>query len=72
LLALDRVKKGDRVVVIMAKDDFEQECWQAEPGSVSTFDWKINSLHNSGAMVEVQELSPQAMGPLVQSNEAIM
>jgi hypothetical protein len=26
LLALDRVKKGDRVVVIMAKDDFEQEC----------------------------------------------
>jgi hypothetical protein len=25
LLALDRVKKGDRVVVIMAKDDFEQE-----------------------------------------------
>ncbi len=25
LLALDRVKEGDRVVVIMAKDDLEQE-----------------------------------------------
>jgi hypothetical protein len=38
LLALDRVKKGDRVVVIMAKDDFEQERRQAGPGSVSTID----------------------------------
>ena len=55
----------------MAKDDFEQERRQAEPGSVSTIDRKIKSLRNAGAMVEVRELSPQAMAPLVQSNEAV-
>jgi DNA repair exonuclease SbcCD nuclease subunit len=71
LLALDRVKEGDRVVVTMAKDDFEQERRQAEPGSVSTIDGKIKSLRNAGAMVEVRELSPLAMGPLVQSNEVV-
>jgi DNA repair exonuclease SbcCD nuclease subunit len=71
LLTLDRVKEGDRVVVTMAKHDFEQERRQAEPGSVSTIDGKIKSLRNAGAMVEVRELSPLAMGPLVQSNEAV-
>jgi hypothetical protein len=38
---------------------------------VSTIDGKIKSLRNAGAMVEVRELSPLAMGPLVQSNEAV-
>lgn len=71
LLALDSVGAGDRDTVTMAKDDFEQERRQAEPGSVSTIDGKIKSLCNAGAMVEVQELFPQAMGPLVQSNEAV-
>jgi hypothetical protein len=55
LLALDRVRAGDRVVVTMAKDDFEQERRQAEPGSASSIDGKIKSLRNAGTMVEVQE-----------------
>jgi hypothetical protein len=71
LLALDSVGARDRDIVTMAKDDFEQECQQAEPGSVLTMDRKIKSLRNAGAMVEVRELSPQAMAPLVQSNEAV-
>ena len=57
LLALDRVRAGDRVVVTMAKDDFEQERRQAaESGSASSIEGKIKSLRNAGAMVEVQEI----------------
>ena len=53
---MDRVRAGDRVVVMVAKDDFEQERRQAEPGSASSIDGKIKSLRNAWAMVEVQEI----------------
>jgi hypothetical protein len=57
LLGLDRVRAGDRVVVTMAKDDFEQERRQAaESGRGSSIEGKIKSLRNAGAMVEVQEI----------------
>ena len=71
VLALDGVKAGDRVVVTMAKDDLEQERRQAVPGSVSTIDGQIKTLRKAGAIVEVRELSSQAVGPLVQPKEAV-
>lgn len=65
------VKSGDRVVVTLPKHDLEQIRRLAAPGKLSDVDAKIKNLRQGGAVVEVREIASQAVGPLVQPEEAV-
>ena len=65
------VKSGDRVVVTMAKDDWEQARRSAATGNISALDAQLQALRKAGAVVEVREVPSQVTGPLLQPQEAV-